>query len=251
MIRLGVNIDHVATVRNARGETYPDPVQAAVMAELGGADNITCHLREDRRHIKDRDVDLLRATIQIPLNFEMAATDEMVAIACRIKPHAVTLVPERRQELTTEGGLDVSGHQKSLGEKTKRLKDAGILISYFVSTDPAVIELSAKLGADALEFHTGDLCHGIDTAATTKEKGALLTPFIRGAELCRNAGMQVHCGHGLHYGNTQWLQHVPHLEEANIGHAIVARALFVGLKEAVAEMKVLLNDPTKKPYFTP
>lgn len=247
MIRLGVNIDHVATVRNARGEAYPNPVQAAVMAELGGADNITCHLREDRRHIKDRDVFLLRETINIPLNFEMAATDEMVGIALNVKPHAVTLVPETRQELTTEGGLDVEANQASLQTKTKQLKDAGILVSYFVGTGKKTIELSKKLGADALEFHTGDFCHRIDAATRTEEKFALVSPFIEAAKLSHEMGLQVHFGHGLHYGNAQWLQIVPHCEEANIGHSIISRAIFVGLEKAVREMKDLLNDPKYNP----
>lgn len=249
MIRLGVNIDHVATVRNARGEAYPNPVQAAVMAELGGADNITCHLREDRRHIKDRDVFLLRETINIPLNFEMAATDEMVGIALKVKPHAVTLVPEKRQELTTEGGLDVEAHQASLQAKTKQLKDAGILVSYFVATGKKTIELSKKLGADALEFHTGDFCHQMDAAIRTEEKFALVKPFIEAAKLSYDMGLQVHFGHGLHYGNAQWLQIVPHCEEANIGHSIVSRAIFVGLEKAVREMKDLLNDPRYNPQL--
>ena len=241
MIRLGVNIDHVATVRNARGESYPSPVQAAAMAELGGADNITCHLREDRRHIKDRDVELLKDTINIPLNFEMAITDEMVAFAKKIAPHAVTLVPEKRQELTTEGGLDpkeYNGLEKVIAE----LKERDILVSLFVEPDEKVIEQTYKLGADAIEIHTGNFCHEMDKARTTKKQWSLVQPFIDSAKLAHETGLQVHFGHGLHYNNAQWMQAIPFCEEANIGHSIVSRAIFVGLQRAVEEMKDLIND---------
>lgn len=248
MIRLGVNIDHVATVRQARGERYPDPVQAAVMAELGGADNITAHLREDRRHIQDRDVALLKQTIQIPLNFEMAATSEMIDIALKTRPHSITLVPEKRQERTTEGGLDLQGQQKVLKDAISRLADANILISLFIEPDLKAVELSQKLGAGAVEFHTGAFCHKVDAAVTTKERLALVSPLAKAAAATRAAGMQAHFGHGLNYANAHYLQLVPDAEEANIGHAIVARALFVGLPAAVAEMKALLNDPAKKPF---
>ncbi len=247
MIRLGVNIDHVATVRQARGEKYPDPVQAAVMAELGGADNITCHLREDRRHIQDRDVALLRQTIQVPLNFEMAATAEMIDIALKTKPHSVTLVPEKRQERTTEGGLDLVSQQRVLKDAIARLNDARILVALFIEPDRKAVELSQKLGAGAVEFHTGTFCHKIEAAVTTREKLALVEPLHRVAADTVAAGMQPHFGHGLNYGNANWLQLVADAEEANIGHAIVARALFVGLKVAVAEMKSLLNDSRHRP----
>lgn len=246
MIRLGVNIDHVATVRNARGESYPNPVQAAVMAELGGADNITCHLREDRRHIKDRDVELLKDTINIPMNFEMAVTDEMISFAKKISPHAVTLVPEKRQELTTEGGLDpkeYNGLEKVIGE----LKERDILVSLFVEPDPKVIEQTKALGADAIEIHTGNFCHQMDDARSTKQQWSLVQPFIDSAKLAHEAGLQVHFGHGLHYSNAHWLQAIPFCEEANIGHSIVSRALFVGLQKATEEMKTLINDPKFAP----
>src|SRR5262245_4117208 len=174
MIRLGINIDHVATVRQARGEPYPDPVQAAVFAELGGADNITCHLREDRRHVQDRDVRLLKQTIKIPLNFEMAVTKEMLGIATEVKPASVTLVPEKREERTTEGGLDLSSDQGTKRDAVQKLKDAGILVSLFVEPDSRAVELSAKLGAEAVEFHTGAFCHKIDAAVRTKDKLALV-----------------------------------------------------------------------------
>jgi pyridoxine 5-phosphate synthase len=247
MIRLGINIDHVATVRNARGEAYPNPVHAALLAELGGADNITCHLREDRRHIKDRDVELLRETINIPLNFEMAATDEMISIALKTMPHAVTLVPEKRQELTTEGGLDVIANRDSLKGKIYALKEAGILVSLFINTDTKIIEASKELGADAIEIHTGDFCHLMDKAVSTKQQWALLDPFIKASKQSHSLGMQVHYGHGLHYSNAHWLQAIPHCEEANIGHAVISRAIFVGLKDAVREMKDLLNNNKFKP----
>ncbi|MFW7380062.1 MAG: pyridoxine 5'-phosphate synthase [Oligoflexus sp.] len=247
MIRLGVNLDHVATVRNARGESYPSPIQAALLAELGGADNITCHLREDRRHIRDRDVELLKETINIPLNFEMAATDEMVAIAEKLRPHAVTLVPEKRQELTTEGGLSMSQADQSLAKKIERLKQADILVSLFIEADADMIRRSRDLGAEAIEIHTGNFCHQMDEARRSKDQWALVEPFIRAAELTHECGLQLHFGHGLHYNNAHWLQVIPHCEEANIGHAIISRALFVGLQQAVQEMKQLLNDRSYQP----
>lgn len=247
MIRLGINVDHVATVRQARGEPYPDPVQAAVLAELGGADNITAHLREDRRHIQDRDVRLLKETIKIPLNFEMAVTEEMVQLALDLGPHAVTLVPERRQELTTEGGLDVFRLAAPVQSATARLKTAGILVSLFIEPDPRAVEAAQACGADAVEFHTGRFCHVIDKAVTTKGKQEALQPLVAASREAAARGLQSHFGHGLHYGNAAWLQHVPHCEEANIGHAVISRAIFVGLEGAVREMKRLLNDPVCKP----
>ncbi len=244
MIRLGVNIDHVATLRNVREATYPQPVHAAALAEMGGADNITCHLREDRRHIRDHDVAALKATINIPLNFEIAATDEMVAIALQTKPHYVTLVPERRQELTTEGGLELaSGPQRSLGDKIKRLTDAGILVSLFVEADRRALDSAKAMGAQAVEIHTGHFCQQMDAAIDSRSRWQLVTPFIEASRHGHQLGMQIHYGHGLHYGNAHWLQSIPYCEEANIGHAIIARAVFVGLTEAVREMKSLLNDP--------
>lgn len=250
MIRLGVNLDHIATVRNARGEAYPNPVQAALLAELGGADNITCHLREDRRHIRDRDVELLRETINIPLNFEMAVTDEMAEIAERIKPHAVTLVPEKRQELTTEGGLDMSRDDRDLAKKIERLRNSEILVSLFIEANGDAIRRSKDLGAQAIEIHTGNFCHEMNDAKTTEQQWQLLRPFIKASELAHELGLQVHFGHGLHYSNAHWLQAVPHCEEANIGHAIISRAIFVGLKQAVSEMKSLLNDKSYHPQIS-
>jgi pyridoxine 5-phosphate synthase len=242
-MRLGVNIDHVATVRNARGESYPSPVQAAVTAELGGADNITCHLREDRRHIRDGDVRLLKETIQVPLNFEIAATEDMVRYAAEIMPHAVTLVPEKRQELTTEGGLDLSSGTKKLQDDIKRLQDKGILVSLFVEPDPRAIEVAAKIGAQAIEIHTGHFCSKMQKTRRTPEAWVLVDELSRAAEAGHKLGLQVHVGHGLNYANAHWIQAIPFCEEANIGHAIVARAIFVGLPQAVREMKALISDP--------
>ncbi|SMF69867.1 pyridoxine 5'-phosphate synthase [Pseudobacteriovorax antillogorgiicola] len=241
MIRLGVNLDHVATVRNARGEAYPNPVQAALLAELGGADNITCHLREDRRHIKDRDVELLKEQINVPLNFEMAITDEMVAIAKRVKPHAVTLVPEKRQELTTEGGLDPN-HYQNLQKVISDLKEHDMLVSLFVEADERVIEQTKQLGADAIEIHTGNFCHEMDAARSSQRQWELVKPLMESAKQAHEMGLQVHFGHGLHYSNAHWMQAIPFCEEANIGHAIISRAIYVGLESAVREMKSLLND---------
>lgn len=243
MIRLGVNIDHVATVRQARGEQYPDPVQAAVMAELGGADNITAHLREDRRHIQDRDLNLLKQTIKVPLNFEMACTNEMIEIAKKIKPHAVTLVPEKRQERTTEGGLDLKANQKALSAAVDTLQSEGIVVSLFIEPSAEAVLLSSKIGAKAVEFHTGRFCHEIDKKQATQDKLKQVSVLTMASEAAASEGIQSHFGHGLHYGNANWLQLVPFAEEANIGHAIIARAIFCGLERAVRDMKDLLNDP--------
>jgi pyridoxine 5-phosphate synthase len=247
MIRLGVNIDHVATLRNARGESYPSPVQAAAFAELGGADNITCHLREDRRHIRDADVELLKRTIQVPLNFEIAATEEMVRIASSTMPHAVTLVPEKRRELTTEGGLDLSQSSKKLGDQIKALRDLGIVVSLFVEPEVNDMIAAKKLGAQAIEIHSGHYSRAMQDARTTADQLALLKPLQEAARVAHDQGLQVHVGHGLNYSQAHWMQLVPHLEEANIGHAIVGRAIYVGLTQAVREMKALLNDPQFRP----
>lgn len=249
MIRLGINIDHVATIRNARGEAYPDPVQIAAFCELGGADNITCHLREDRRHIRDRDVYALKDAIKVPLNFEMGATDEMVGIALKLHPHAVTLVPERRQELTTEGGLDVMGLRKSLKPTIEKLQAAGIVVSLFIEGNTAAIRASKELGVEAIEIHTGGFCHALDKATTTRAKYEVVKPFVGAAELAHSLGLQVHVGHGLNYQNAHWLQLIPHVEEANIGHSVIARALFVGMEKAVFGMKELINSPNAKPFL--
>lgn len=251
MIRLGVNLDHIATLRQARMEGYPSPVQAALFAELGGADNITCHLREDRRHIQDRDVYLLRETINIPLNFEIAVTEEMLKIAENVRPHAVTLVPEKREELTTEGGMELGESFNKIKEATHRLKEAGCLVSLFVEPSLEAMEQTKEIGAHAVEIHTGDFCHKIDAAVTTDDKWQQCQPLIEAAQRAHSAGLQVHFGHGLHYGNAAWLQHVPFAEEANIGHSIIGQAVFCGLTQAVKDMKDLLNNPNHRPYVDP
>ena len=238
MILLGVNVDHVATLRQARQTAYPDPLEAAKAAIRGGADQITIHLREDRRHIQDADVESMRAVLDRPLNLEMAAADEIVSIACRIRPHTATLVPERREELTTEGGLDVAGSAQELASVVERLKDAGIAVSMFI--DPVInqIEASVKIGADAVELHTGAYCDAIDEAQTSLE----LARLIEAARLASKTKIRVAAGHGLNYLNTaRVVQSLPEVTEYNIGHAIVARSVFVGMEEAVREMKEILN----------
>ena len=249
MIRLGVNVDHVATVRNARGEKYPDPVQAAMQAELGGAQNITCHLREDRRHIRERDVRILKDTITIPLNLEIAATDEMIRFAKEIKPHAVTLVPERREELTTEGGLALDKYKDKLKPMVSELNEHGILVSLFVEPEEKAFDLTKELNAQAVEIHTGNYCHQLEKARTSKEQFELTLALNNQSNYAHNLGLQVHFGHGLNYNNAFWLQEITQAQEANIGHAIVARALFVGFKDAVREMYQLLNDPQFAPHL--
>jgi pyridoxine 5-phosphate synthase len=238
MIRLGVNIDHIATLRQARGTPYPDPAQAALEAEQAGADAITVHLREDRRHIQDRDVELIRRTIATRLNLEMAVTDEMVEIARRIRPHDCCLVPERRAELTTEGGLDIVAHRKRITDVCVRLADAGIRVSLFIDADPAQIEAAAKTGAPAIEIHTG---HYAD-AATDEERFAELARIEQAVNQGLDLKRRVNAGHGLNYHNVQAIAAIPGLSELNIGHAIVARAVFTGVQEAVREMKRLMRE---------
>lgn len=236
-LRLGVNIDHVATLRQARGVGYPEPVHAALLAEQAGADGITAHLREDRRHIQDRDIIVLRQTIQTRLNLEMAVTPEMLEIACRIGPDACCLVPERRAELTTEGGLDVAGNWVMLREACARLADHNIEVSLFIDPEPAQIEAAVRAGAPVVELHTGCYAEGHDTAA----RQAQLKRIQAAARLARQAGLQVNAGHGLDYHNVETISRIPQLVELNIGHAIVARAVFTGLSAAVGEMKALMR----------
>lgn len=247
MIRLGVNLDHIATLRQARMEPYPDPVQAAIFAELGGADNITCHLREDRRHIQDRDVRLLKESINTPLNFEMACTDEMIEFAKRLKPEAVTLVPEKREELTTEGGLNIDAMKNTLANAVNLLKEGNTLVSLFVEASCKAIDASKALGADAVEIHTGQLCIDLLNARSSKLQFDLMREFQKVSKHAAEIGLQVHFGHGLNFRNAFWLQLIPEAEEANIGHAIISRSVFVGLSQAVREMKDLLNNPVHKP----
>jgi pyridoxine 5-phosphate synthase len=237
MIRLGVNIDHVATVRQARRAAEPDPVQAAVLALLGGADGITVHLREDRRHIQDRDVRLLRSVVAHRLNLEMAAADAIVEIACEVKPDEATLVPERREELTTEGGLDVVANQKAVGRAMQRLQAAGVEVSLFVDPDDRQIEMAKLLGAKAVEIQTARYSEARTAAGREHE----LTQLRESAEFARQHGLHVHLGHGLNYCNVQAVTRLPGVEELNIGHSIVSRAVLVGMERAVREMKAAMR----------
>ncbi len=234
-VRLGVNVDHVATLRQARGTRYPDPVTAAAMAELAGADQITIHLREDRRHIQDRDVRILRETVQTRLNLEMAATAEMARIALETLPHMVTLVPEKREEQTTEGGLDVVRAQAMLADYIAPLRDAGIVVSMFIDPDVQQVQASRDIGADSVELHTGDYCE-----APESEREALLGALLTAGECGHDLGLIVAAGHGLDYKNILPVVELGVFEEFNIGHSIVARAVFVGFDRAVGEMIALL-----------
>ncbi len=234
--RLGVNIDHVATLRNARGSAWPDPLRAALLAEAAGADGITAHLREDRRHIRDSDMEALMAGIGIPLNFECAATNEMAAIVLRLKPHAVCLVPENRAERTTEGGLDVAGDENRLAVFIAPLRDAGCRVSMFIGHDPAQIEASARIGAAVVELHTG---HYSDLHAEGRmvEAAAELAALRRGASFAHSLGLEVHAGHGLTYENVAPIAAIPEVRELNIGHFLIGEAVFVGLEAAIEQMR--------------
>jgi pyridoxine 5-phosphate synthase len=238
-IRLGVNVDHVATVRNARGGRLPDPVRAAKAAIAAGADGITAHLREDRRHITDEDIARLKAEIGVPLNFEMAATEEMLRIALATKPHAACLVPERRSERTTEGGLDVLGQHNQLAPVVARLRDAGVRVSMFIAADPKQIEMSARLGAPVIEIHTGAWCEALAQGQGV-EADTEWGRIRAGAELAQSAGLEVHAGHGLDYATAETIAGLPQVVELNIGHFIVGEALFVGFESTVREMRAAM-----------
>lgn len=233
MLTLGVNIDHIATIRQARRTVEPDPVAAAVLAELAGADGITAHLREDRRHIQDRDVRVLRQTVRTHLNLEMAPTDEMVAIALNLKPDYVTLVPEKREEVTTEGGLDVAGQLQRMTDIVSKLQDADIPVSLFIDADSAQIEAAAKMKAKFIELHTGCYAEATDEASREKELGIL----AKGCKEAIASGLRVNAGHGLTYWNVYPVACLEGMEELNIGHSIISRAALVGLERAVREMK--------------
>jgi len=235
---LGVNIDHIATVRNARGTHYPDPVQAAFVAEQAGADGITVHLREDRRHITDRDVRLLRQTIETRMNLEMAVTEEMLTIACELKPQFCCLVPEKRQEVTTEGGLDVAGQQEKLNAAVARLSAAGILVSLFIDPDKQQIDAAVAAGAPYIEIHTGAYAE----AEEGRARDAELARIREAASYAAAKGLKVNAGHGLTYHNVLPIAALPEMHELNIGHAIIGRALMSGLADAVKEMKQLLRE---------
>lgn len=237
MALLGVNIDHVATVRQARRTYEPDPVWAAALAELGGAEGITLHLREDRRHINDRDLRVMRETVTVKLNLELACDNDVLAIACQAKPDQATLVPERREEVTTEGGLDVVGQKAKVAEAIKRLRDAGIEVSLFLDPDLKQIEMARSLGTDAVELHTGQYA----LAATGEPRAAQVASLTTAAAAIIERGMVLHAGHGLTYRNVRPIADIPRMGELNIGHSIVARALMVGFQAAVREMKQLLQ----------
>ncbi len=246
-LRLGVNIDHVATVRNARGGAYPDPLRAAKMAEVAGADGITAHLREDRRHITDPDIDALMANLSIPLNFEMAATPEMQAIALRHRPHAVCLVPEKREERTTEGGLEVAREENSLAHFIAPLREAGCRVSIFIAADQPQIEAAARIGAEVIELHTGAYC---DYHAEGKfaERDAELERLREMSAYAHSLGLEVHAGHGLTYDTVKPVAAFPEVMELNIGHFIIGEAIFSGLDSAIRRMRSLMDEARNETF---
>ena len=237
-LRLGVNIDHIATVRNARGGSHPDPVSAALLAQSAGADGITAHLREDRRHIHDADIYALKQAIALPLNFEMAATDEMVTIACDVRPHAACIVPEKREELTTEGGLAVARQKDRLSEQIDKLKAAGIRVSLFVDAESEDLSAAAEIGADIVELHTGRYC---DLPAGA-EREAEYDRIISAARFASTCGLEVHAGHGLSFETAGQVARIPEIVELNIGHFLMGAALFTGLSDAIAQMRQIMDE---------
>lgn len=244
MLRLGVNIDHVATIRNARGTPWPDPLRAARIAEAAGADGITAHLREDRRHISDADIDALMEHLALPLNLEMAATEEMQRIALRHRPHAVCLVPEKREERTTEGGLDVAGNDSMLTDFIAPLREAGCRVSLFIGHEPAQIEAAARIGAAVVELHTGAYCD-LDTEGRIAERDAELAGLTEGARLAADLGLEVHAGHGLTFGTVGPIAALPQVAELNIGHFLIAESVFTGLGDAIREMRRRMDEARK------
>ncbi|MEE3503548.1 pyridoxine 5'-phosphate synthase [Acidiphilium acidophilum] len=234
--RLGVNLDHVATLRNARGADYPDPIRAAHLAIEAGADGITLHLREDRRHVRDGDIERARG-LPVPLNMEMAATEEMVGIAERLRPHASCLVPERREEVTTEGGLDVAGNAGVLGPRIARLRDAGIRVSLFIDPDERQVRAAVALGAPVVELHTGAYAEG---------KEGELARLIEAARLADGLGLEVHAGHGLSFGNVGPVAAIPQVRELNIGHFLVGEAVFIGLAESIRRMRAIMDSARRR-----
>ena len=236
-LRLGVNMDHVATVRNARGGDNPDPVRAAILAQEAGADGITAHLREDRRHISDNDIARLNQAIQVPLNLEMAATDEMLAIALKFNPHAACIVPEKREERTTEGGIDVVGHFSRLEPIVKQLVAAGIRVSMFIEPDRKQLDASRAMGAPVVELHTGAYAH-----ATGEARTKLLRHIHNAAEFGADLGLEIHAGHGLTFENVKPIAAIPHIRELNIGHFLIGEAIFTGLSESIRKMRSLMDE---------
>jgi pyridoxine 5-phosphate synthase len=239
-IRLGVNVDHVATVRNARGGRHPDPVKAAEIAIAAGADGVTAHLREDRRHIVDDDIARLKERLRKPLNLEMAATPEMVGIACKVRPHAACIVPERRAERTTEGGLDAAGQREALRPTVGKLAEAGIRVSLFIAAEPAQIEAAAAIGAPVIEIHTGAWCDAL-TAGNAAAAAAEFERIVRGAAQAKNAGLEVHAGHGLDFITAERIAALPEIVELNIGHFLVGEAIFNGLDAVVRKMRTAMD----------
>ncbi len=244
-LRLGVNIDHVATIRNARGGTLPDPVRAALLAIEAGADGITAHLREDRRHIRDDDIAKLMAAITKPLNFELAATDEMIAIAIRTKPHAACIVPEKRTERTTEGGLDVAASKNQVRDATSELKAAGIRVSLFIAADPVQIEAAKEVGAPVIEIHTGAWCEAL-TQGHGQEADTEWRRIVAGASQAKALGLEVHAGHGLDYATAEQIAGLAPIAELNIGHFLIGEAVFVGLAETIRQMRAAMERGRKK-----
>jgi pyridoxine 5-phosphate synthase len=243
LLRLGVNIDHVATLRNARGGAHPDPVRAALLARDAGADGITAHLREDRRHIRDADIARLKAVVPLPLNFEMAATAEMQAIALRIRPHAVCLVPEKREERTTEGGLDVVSHEAALAAYIAPLREAGIRVSLFVAPDIAQLQASARIGAPVVELHTGHYAELFDATSVSAEGAkAELARLKQAAMHGADLGLEIHAGHGLSFENVAPIASIPEIRELNIGHFLMGEAMFTGLIPAIHRMRQLMDE---------
>ena len=240
-LRLGVNIDHVATIRNARGGGHPDPARAAEVVAQAGGDGITVHLREDRRHIRDEDLARIQSASDLPINLEMAATDEMVAIALRHKPHAACIVPERREERTTEGGLDAAGQHNRLYPLVQRLLDGGIRVSLFIAPEPRQIEAAMRLNAPVVEFHTGEYAHAFDRAANVEARAAELKKVADMAALAAKNGIEPHAGHGLTFDNVQPIAAIPQLAELNIGHYLVGEAIFCGLEASIARMRELMD----------
>lgn len=246
-LRLGVNIDHVATLRNARGSAYPDPVRAALLAQEIGADGITAHLREDRRHIIDTDIERLMDALALPLNFEMAATEEMQLIALKHQPHAVCIVPEKREERTTEGGLNVAGDEDRLKAFIAPLRDAGCRVSLFIGHEPAQIEASARVGAAVVELHTGHYCD-LHAEGRIEERDTELRDLMAGAALAASLGLEVHMGHGLSFETVQPIAAIPEVMELNIGHFLISEAVFMGLGPAIAEMRRLMDEARGGPF---
>jgi pyridoxine 5-phosphate synthase len=239
-LRLGINIDHVATIRNARGEAHPDPIRAAKIAEAAGADGITAHLREDRRHIRDNDIFRLKEEVPLPLNFEMAATDEMLEIALKVQPNACCLVPEKRTEVTTEGGLDIIAHKKHLQPYIQKLKDAGIRVSLFIDPDSAQVEASKELGADIVELHTGSYCHAQGAAKQNE-----LQRIINAAKTAEAVKIECHAGHGLSFDNVKPVAAIANIVELNIGHFLIGEAIFIGLEASIRQMRNLMDEARK------